>query len=204
MKKFLFFTVALSFWGIKSEAQTVVYSENFGTITANDTPVATHTFQNTNITYTAVTTPTNTTFMARLRDSSPSTGYTGASGDACVFIPGTVAATVQFIIEGIDTSEYENLELTLGQYKGIDAANNELVVEISEDGTNWTELTYTRSTGTGTSNCELITPQGTTPSTNNLSIRFTNDANTSGMAVGFRIDDVKITGTEIKDVSVET
>src|SRR5690606_5180062 len=35
-------------------------------------------------------------------------------------------------------------------------------------------------------------------------IRFTNDANTSGMAVGFRIDDVKITGTEIKDVSVET
>ena len=68
-----------------------------------------------------------------------------------------------------------------------------MTVSVSSDGTNWTPLTYTRPTGTGTSNWTLITPTGTIPATNNLRIKFENPISN----IGFRIDDVKLTGTTL-------
>ena len=202
MRKNVLFTLMLLVFGLNIKAQTIVYSENFGTVTADNIPVAAHTFQNTNVTYSAVTTPANANFMARLRNVTPSTDYTGASGDACVFIPASVNYVVQFLIEGINTSLYENLQLSLGQHKGVDAASNQLKIEVSSDGNTWSNMAYSRPSGANTSNWILINPTGTIPSTDNLRIRFTNDAATVGTAVGFRIDDVKITGTAKQPMAV--
>jgi hypothetical protein len=96
-----------------------------------------------------------------------------------------------FIIAGINTTGYSSLTLSFGHYKSTTTANNELIVEVSSDGTNWTSLTYSRATGTGTAIWLLITPTGSIPVTTNLRIRFRQTSTTPQ----FRIDDVKLTGT---------
>ena len=52
------------------------------------------------------------------------------------------------------------------------AALNPNDIEILYDGTNYTALSYSRTTGTGTANWALVTPTGTIPATSNLRIRF--------------------------------
>lgn len=163
-------------------AQTVIYSENMGTATST-TAISANAFQNGSpITYSGT---------ADVRATSPSstTNYAEASGGANVMIN---ASGEYFQISGIDTSSYENINLYLGQRKGTTAGNNELTIEVSADGTNWTALSYTRTTGTGTATWAYINPTGTIPSTSNLSIRFTG-TNT----IEWRVDDVKLTGTAI-------
>jgi len=182
MKKILLF----SFFGfaLNMNAQTVVFEENFGVVTAN-TNIADHIdFEN--------GTPIVFSGNATIRISTPSVDYVGASGDACVFIG---AATLQqsITIDGINTTNYTDLALSLGQWKGTNAGSNELAIEVSADGTAWTELVYTRPTGTGTSNWILIEPTGSIPATSNLRLRFTNPSDSN---VGFRIDDVKLTGVD--------
>ncbi|MCH8496014.1 MAG: T9SS type A sorting domain-containing protein, partial [Balneolales bacterium] len=68
---------------------------------------------------------------------------------------------------------------------------NELKIEVSSNGTDWTELTYSRATGTGTANWILINPSGDIPSTENLRIRFTQELSSS---LAFRIDDITLSG----------
>lgn len=68
-----------------------------------------------------------------------------------------------------------------------------MTVSVSEDGTNWTQLSYTRPTGSGTSVWTLITPTGTIPATANLRLKFENPISN----IGFRIDDIKLTGTSL-------
>ncbi len=167
-------------------AQTTIYSENFGTPTATTLLTAYTGYQNSSpITYSGT---------ADVRTSMPS-DYAGASGNGCVFLAsfttasGTPAKTL--IISGINTSEYRDLTLSFGHQKGTNAGNNELKVEVSSDGTSWSPLTYTRPTGSGTSTWLVITPTGAIPATANLSIRFTNPLDSN---VGFRVDDIKLTG----------
>lgn len=182
MKKILLFSM-LGF-ALNMNAQSVIFEEDFGIVTAN-TNIDDHTdFEN--------GAPIVFTGNATLRNTTPSTGYTGASGDACVFI---WAATPQqsITIEGINTTNYTDLTLTLGHYKGTNAGSNELAIEVSADGTAWTELTYTRPTGTNTSSWILVEPTGTIPVTSNLRLRFTNPSDSN---VGFRIDDLKLTGVD--------
>ena len=173
----LLFTAKLSF------GQTTIYSENFGNPTVNPSLFAGYTFQN--------STPISYTGNADIRNSTPSTGYTGASGNGCVFIAGTTTPPAkELLITGINTQNYNGLTLSLGHYKGTNASSNELLIEVG-DGTTWTALTYTRTSGAGTSNWINITPAGVIPSTSNLNIRITNPSNSN---VGFRIDDIKLTG----------
>jgi len=161
-------------------AQTTFYSENMGTPTAT-TAVSANTFQNSS--------PVTYSGTADVRITGTSTGYAGASGGGNIFFTGT--AGINFIVSGIDTSNYSNLQLSFGQLKATNASNNELTVEISADGNSWIPLTYTRPTGSGTANAYLlITPTGTIPSTSNLRIRFTNTNNSQ-----WRIDDLKLTGS---------
>lgn len=181
MKKFftLFASVAMT---IGAFAQTTIYSENMGTPANSTTSISANPFQNgAPITYSG---------SADIRTSSPSStsNYAGASGGANVFITGTVGTN--FLISGIDTSNYTNLQLSFGQHKSTTAANNQLLVEVSADGTNWTSLTYSRPTGSGTANYILVTPTGTIPSTTNLSIRFTNNL----ASTQWRLDDITLTG----------
>lgn len=173
----LFFMFAAGYgWG-----QTIIFSENMGNLSGN-TNVNSYTgFENYGIlTYTG-------TGGADVRKTDPSSGYSGASGDGNVLIN---TSAKSFQISGINTTNYTNLVLTFGQRKSRNDANNELIVEISSDGNNYTSLTYSRPTGSGTANWRLIEPTGTIPPTSNLRIRFRGINNTTD----WRIDDVKLVG----------
>lgn len=159
---------------------TTIFSENMGTPTGT-TAISANAFQN--------TTPITFAGTGDVRATTPSSGYTGASGGGNVFI--TTTSGTNFVISGINTSAYTNLSLSLGHFKSTSAGNNELAIEVSSDGTNYSALTYSRPTGTGTASWLLVTPTGTIPSTANLRIRFRQ----TGTATQFRIDDVKLTGT---------
>lgn len=188
MKNFYIALAALT--ATSGFAQTTIFSENMGTPTGNalipayQAQAAPATFQNS-----AVFTFTGT---ADIRTSTPSDTYTGASGSGCVFLAGTTSAR-NLTIEGINTLNYTDLTLSFGHHKGTGASSNELTVEVSPDGTNWTSLTYTRATGGGTSVWLLITPTGTIPATANLRLRFNNPMANAG----FRIDDIKLVGTPV-------
>jgi hypothetical protein len=82
------------------------------------------------------------------------------------------------------------LRLSFGHYKSTTTGSNELKVEVSADGSNWTELTYSRATGSGTANWRLIQPEGAIPATANLRIRFRQTSGTTQ----FRVDDVQVFG----------
>lgn len=161
-------------------AQTVtVFSENMGTPSAT-TAIASNTFQNSGITYSGT---------ADVRITTTSTGYTGASAGGNIFFTGT--AGTNFVISGINTTNYSNMVLSFGHLKTTNASSNELTVEVSGDnGSTWSPLTYSRPTGGGTSNVwALITATGTIPSVSSLMIRFTNT-----ITGQFRLDDVKLVG----------
>lgn len=169
-------------------AQTTIYSENFGTPTATTLLTAYSEYQNSS--------PIMYSGTADVRTSSPSVGYAGASGNGCVFLGEVTTSSGNpsktLIIEGINTSNYMGISMTLGHQKSTNASSNELTIEVSANGTTWTPLTYTRPTGSGTSNWILISPTGVIPATTNLRIRLTNVLDSN---VGFRIDDIKLTGT---------
>ena len=142
MKKLLFiFTLCLCTIGI-SWGQTVFFSETFGSVSAT-TSIATHEtnngFDNDDATFTGT---------AEIRKTTASSGYTGASGNANVFFTNTIGRYL--LIEGINSSSYSNISMSLGHHKNTTAGNNELSIEVSSDGTNWNSLTYSRPTGTGT------------------------------------------------------
>lgn len=179
MKKIYSLFAAVLFT-ITASAQTTIYTENMGTPTTT-TAISANTFQNGS--------PISYSGTADVRVSSASSGYTGASGGGNIFFTGT--AGTNFIISGINTSSYSNIQLSFGQLKTTNASSNELTVEVSSDGSTWTPLTYTRATGSGTANTYIIiTPTGTIPSTSTLSIKFTNT-----ITGNWRIDDLKLTGT---------
>ena len=164
-----------------------IFSENMGT-PPSTTTIAGNTFQNSGILSFSGT--------GDVRNNTFSSGYTDASGGGNVFITST--ANTVFEISGINTTGYSNLVLSLGHHKNTTAGNNELVVEVSADGTNYSPLSYARPTGTGTAIWLLVTPTGTIPPTANLRIRFSQ----TSTSTQFRIDDVKLTGVAAASPSI--
>ena len=160
-------------------ATNTIFSENMGAPSAT-TSIAANIFQNSGTLTFAGT--------GDVRNTTASSGYSGASGNGNVLINNT--ANLFFEIGGINTANYSNLALSLGHFKSTTASSNELAIEVSSDGTNYSSLTYSRTSGSGTAVWALVTPTGTIPATSNLRIRF---RQTSGTPQ-FRIDDVKLTG----------
>jgi len=183
MKKFGLLILLFTALNILSFSQTTIFSENVGNPSATTLVNVYSGWQN--------TIPITFTGDVDVRTSTPSTGYTGASGQGNVFI--TNAVNRYLLISGINTSGFENITLSLGHFKSTNAGSNELLIQVSEDGTNWTQLNYTRATGTGTSNWILITPSGTIPAAVNLRIRFTQ----TSTGPQFRIDDIILVGTPV-------
>lgn len=179
MKKF-YSIVAAGLFSATVCAQTTIYSESMGSGTGTS-DISTNTFQNGS--------PVTYDGTGDVRSTNPSTtgAYAQASGGANVMIN---ASNETFLISGINTTVYQNIQLYFGQRKGTTAANNELKVEVSADGNSWTSLSYSRATGSNTANWLYINPSGTIPATSNLRIRFTGTNSTE-----WRIDDVKLTGT---------
>ena len=184
MKKNLLYTYrGLLLWTLffyqSVSAQITFFTENMGT-PSGTTTIASNLFQN--------SAPVTFLGTADVRNTTVSTGYANASAGGNVFF--TNPGNPSFIVSGINTSNYNNLVLKLGQHKSTNAGNNELTIEVSSDGVLWNNLTYSRATGTGTANWTLITPSGSIPSASNLRIRFTNTLATAQ----FRIDDISLTG----------
>ncbi|MCB5224435.1 MAG: hypothetical protein RBS31_00775 [Candidatus Syntrophosphaera sp.] len=186
-KAFLLFAMLLM--TILAFAQTVFFNEGMGTID-EDITVTAHMankgFEEKSAFYSG---------PAVLKISNLIDAYPGASGGANIFFR---LYEHYLLIEGINTSSYTDISMSLGHYKNTIDGNNELVIEVSEDGTNWTQLSYSRPTGAGTNNWILITPTGIIPSTENLRIRFTQQTR----VVQFKIDDIKLTGTPLAEPPV--
>ncbi|NDB96716.1 MAG: hypothetical protein EBZ78_11270, partial [Verrucomicrobia bacterium] len=154
-----------------------IFSENMGAPSAT-TSIAANIFQNSGTLTFAGT--------GDVRTTTASSGYSGSSGNGNVFI--NTNANLLFEISGINTANYSNLALSLGHYKSTTASSNELAIEVSADGTNYSSLTYSRASGSGTAVWALVNPTGAIPAATNLRIRF-RQTSTSPQ---FRIDDVKL------------
>ena len=128
-----------------------------------------------------------------MRTTTPSSGYTSASGTWNVFLTNTTAGRY-FQIADINTTGYTNLTLSFGVYKSTTVENGSTFdVAVSSNGSNWTSLTIPAlPTGTGTAIWHYRTTSGTIPATSTLFIRFTN----TGTATQFRIDDVLLEGDQ--------
>lgn len=185
MKKIYFILLTL-ISGVSTIAQTI-YSENMGTptgttlIPAYVTGTAPATFQNGS--------PIVYTGTADMRATTVSSGYSGASGGGNVFF--TNNTDRYFQIDGLNTSSIttENLQLSFGHYKSTNAATTELKIEVSTNGTDWTQLAYTREGNTGWA---LVTiGGGVIPSSTTLSLKFSQTVTTAQ----FRLDDIKISNS---------
>ena len=170
-----------------------IYSENFGTPTGSTTVanyitgVAPATFQNSSpIAY------SGTTGATSVRITSPSSVYSGASGNGNVFLSQTTNLGHFFQIDGINTSAYSasTLQLSFG-YNTSSTTSAQLTLEQSTNGgTTWTPITFTPS-GTGWT---LVTVTGSQiPSSTTLSLRFTQPSTVAvPNTAQFRIDDLKV------------
>ena len=108
MKKLLFvFTLCLCTIGM-SWGETVFFSESFGTVSGT-TLIATHESNNGFDEDAATFSGT-----ADIRKTTASAGYTGASGNANVFFTNTIGRYL--LIEGINSSSYSNISMSLGHY----------------------------------------------------------------------------------------
>ncbi len=163
-----------------------IFTETMGSVGAN-TAISTHEtnngFDNDEFTMSG---------SGDLRNTSASTGYTGASGGANVFL--TNNGTASFQIAGIATTGCSSLTLTFGAFKSTTASNmTELLLAYSIDGTNYINIPIpAQPTGSGTAIWRLITislPIGA-ENQSNLRLRWTN----SSTGPQFRIDDVSLAG----------
>ncbi len=127
------------------------------------------------------------TSQSDVRTTTNSSGYTGASGNSNVFMGfSTGSPDRNFIISGINTLGYSGMRLTFGLKR--DAGTDSVKVEVSADGSTYTQLAITHPSNNTT--WILDTAVGSIPATANLRIRFSKNSTTGQ----FRIDDVKLTG----------
>lgn len=168
------------FVGTLAFSQTF-YSENFGT-PSGTTSIATYatgtapaTFQN--------SAPITYTGTGDVRTTSPSSGYSGASGSGNVFLTNTAGRHI--IISGLNSSAYLQADIQLSFGYITNNIGTQMVVETSTDGSTWTPITFTQNANTA---WNLVTVTGgQIPSSTTLSLRFTQPAGAS-----MRIDDVKL------------
>jgi hypothetical protein len=195
MKNYIL-TLILTLFTFMSIGQYSSFSENMGGGTGT-VQIASNTFQNGLPSY-----PIGTfTGTADTRITNPSTGYAGSSGVRNIFFTnyatGPTPSNRYFIISNINTTNLFGLSLSFGHFKFDTNSNNELIVEVSVDGTTYNPLSYSRPTGIGTGNTwVLITTTGLIPSTPNLRIRFRNSSPIPPLTpttFQFRIDDIKLT-----------
>ena len=176
--KAILLTAVLGLTSAAANAQLIVFQENMGTAPST-TSIEEQTFEN----YTGGLSFSGT---ADVRNTSPSTGYTGASGLGNIWFASNSNRT--FTISGINTLGLSGFNLSFGALKTTNAADmSELTVSAGSF--------PAQPTGSGTSNWREITLTSTTlASSNNASITFTHET-TSTNAI--RIDDVLLTATKM-------
>ena len=164
--------------GMGFQSDFTVVSESMGTVSGT-TAISSHEtangFDNVNLTMSG-------TADVRITQSSLN-NYTGASGGANVFFTNTAGRN--FIISGINTTSFSNLQLSFGIYKSVSSSTgSDFQLDVSTDGSIYTPLTIP-SLPSGTI-WVYDTVSGNIPSATNLRIRFTQNSST----VQYRIDDL--------------
>jgi len=218
MKKTTFFATIFMLFSIKIFGQ-VIYSENFGVINGSQNaliPLASHNgYQNQNVTYTSIS--VNSSTSVYITANMPSVGYLGASSGAHVLLdpppvmPNTFTSN-QFLIEGIDTSEFTDIQLTFGYGIPVyvyNSFNYDIIVEVSEDGIQWHQLNFVRNPVLSPpigNTWQLASSLGTIPSVENLRLRFSNSSKKGEVIYWHHytllLDDILLTGTK-KNVSID-
>ncbi|MGL5889531.1 MAG: lamin tail domain-containing protein, partial [Bacteroidia bacterium] len=127
-----------------------------------------------------------------VRNTLPSTGYTGASGGANIFLNTTRVFQMCDVNTGACTGSPN--QVTFGIHKSTNASNgSQLIVEYSTDGgVTWTGMSFPAlPTGSGTTIWYQRTTTTTLPVNCDLCVRFRNSAVGSN-GTQFRIDDVRL------------
>ena len=161
--KFTYTLCILFLTSIVNAQLSTIFSESIGTV-ASTTTLANHEtnngFDNDNLTMSGT---------GDVRTSTASTGYTGSSGSANVFLTNT--SGLFFQISGISTNGFSNLNLSFGAYKSTTASSmSELKLEYSTDGLAYNVITIpAQTTGSGTANWRLISM--------NLPLNLSNQSN---------------------------
>lgn len=176
MKKL--YTLSLILLGFVAATAQTIYTEGFGTPPAGNPTATAYTGYDTT---TAGVTYSGT---ATARTTSASSGYTGATGAGNMYF----GASQVFEIAGINTAAYNTADLTLTfgqlQQNASETTSDNLKLEVSTDGTAYTQVAYARTAATGWS---LVTVAGGIPATANLRIRFTQTS-----TIQYRLDDIKL------------
>lgn len=175
------------------QLRTTLFNETIGTVattTAIDVHQATGGFDY-DATVNVKPVVLNYTGSGDIRNVLNSTGYTGASAGANVFL--TSLPGKEFRISGINTSnnQLSEIKLSYGVLKSNTFSNgSELLAQYSTDnGSTWTTLTFAPLlTGTGTTVWYYRVSTNFIPNASNVIIRFQQTSAT----VQFRIDDIKV------------
>ena len=157
-------------------SKKTAFFESFGKVSST-TSIANHKFSSSQLSFSG---------SADVRNTSASSGYTNATGNANVFFTNT--AGKNFIISGINTSNMKIPTLQFGLYKATLSANAaDLLLETSCDGINYTQVSFTLlPTGTGTAKWYSVSTTSALSKCPLLYIRFTQTGSTNS----YRIDDV--------------
>ena len=177
-------TIALIIWWKVGLSQDVIFTETCGN-PAGSVPVTV---------YTGWSNPVYPVFSGNVNVEkvSPSSGYEGASGGGNIYFKGL--ANVRFMIDWINTEDYEDVELQFGVIKlGNGSVRSHLKVETSIDGLFWKNLPFNAEESAG---CWVLAETGDDlPRAKRLRIRFSTQ---SASPRPFRIDDISLEG-EMED-----
>jgi hypothetical protein len=162
--------------GVTGLQATTLLSENFGTPSATTAITAFKGFSST-ATFAG-------TGSVRTTAASTTTAYASASGSGNIYL----GSGQTFIVSGISTLNYTNLNLSLGFYQyASNATADSVSFQVSTDGATWTPVSCTLPpTGWG-----LETVSGAIPATSTLYFKITNNSK----KCQFRVDDITLTGT---------
>ena len=176
-----------------SFGQTTIFYESLGTVSSTTTIVnheSANGFDNDSYTMTEG----GAANPATIRATSPSSGYTGASGVANVYFP-TTSGEYGFAIEGINTTNYINLKASFGVRKEDAAGTNfaTLAFEYSTNGTSWSAITVSgypqNSDASGWKLVSNISLPVGAEGQGNLRLRWRKTG-----SIATRLDDIKLVG----------
>lgn len=157
------------------------FTETFGN-PSSTTSIADHTYDNENLTFEG---------NGDIRSSIPSEGYEGASGNGLVFMN----ADYRFLTIGnIVTTGFESFNLSFGLHA---FGTQQLTIEYSEDGDDWTEITYQQTQPSGSWTLMEIN-DFELPESESLKLRFSKDNGDQ-----YRLDDITLSGLGGDDTEPE-
>lgn len=211
MKNKLFFTTLAAVSGMigAANAQTIIFSESFGTSNSKGTLQSDTGLDNYNIGSIAF----ESIGGADVRTSSGSstTDYAGASGGNNVFLSDNSEG---FYVFGIDYTGYASFTVSLGAYEAVGSysgfTDDLLEVEYSFDSTSsttgtWNSATIVASTYTGNGwQDDLVSTESVSGTGSTLALRITSEVGLNGVGSAdhdIRLDDLSVSAVSVPEPS---